>query len=206
MGDVDEVLRKAKKDFDKGEYQWVAEVTNTIVYADPENMAARLLCADALEQLGYQAESGAWRNAYLKAAQELRGTDESDVLGANASGDVTKNMTAKMIMDYYGIVLDKNALAEENFKINFVLTDTKEQHMIHFINGALLIFEDINDSEADVTVTCPKNAMLLILQSDMDTFAQIAKIEGNQNVLDKFASNMNKLSGSGIDDFNIIEP
>ena len=48
--------------------------------------------------------------------------------------------------------------------------------------------------------------MLLILQSDMDTFAQIAKIEGNQNVLDKFASNMNKLSGSGIDDFNIIEP
>ena len=70
----------------------------------------------------------------------------------------------------------------------------------------MLIFEGINDSEAEVTVTCPKNAMLLILQSDMDTFAQIAKIEGNQNVLDKFASNMNKLSGSGIDDFNIIEP
>lgn len=97
MGDVDEVLRKAKKDFENGEYQWVAEVTNTIVYADPENMAARLLCADALEQLGYQAESGAWRNAYLKAAQELRGLDESEILGTSSNGDIASNMTAKMI-------------------------------------------------------------------------------------------------------------
>lgn len=206
MGDIDEVLRKAKEDFDKGEYQWVAEVTNTIVYADPENVAARLLCADALEQLGYQAESGAWRNAYLKAAQELRGTDESNVLGANASGDITKNMTAKMIMDYYAVVLDKNVLAKENFKINFVLTDTKEQHMLHFNNGALLIFEGINDSKADVTVTCPKNAMLLILQNNMEAFAQIAKIEGNKNILENFALNMNQLSKSDIDKFNIIEP
>ena len=72
LGDTDQVLRMAKADFDKGEYQWVAEVTNTIVFADPENEAARLLCADALEQLGYQAESGPWRNAYLTAALELR--------------------------------------------------------------------------------------------------------------------------------------
>ncbi|MCQ4691358.1 MBL fold metallo-hydrolase, partial [Clostridium sp. SL.3.18] len=31
MGDADEVLKKAKKDFEKGEYQWVAEVTSMIV-------------------------------------------------------------------------------------------------------------------------------------------------------------------------------
>ena len=72
LGDTDKVLEMAKKDFDKGEYQWVAQITNTLVYADPENKDARYLCADALEQLGYQAESGAWRNAYLVAAFELR--------------------------------------------------------------------------------------------------------------------------------------
>lgn len=72
LGDVEVVLRMAKADFDKGEYQWVAEITNVIVFADPTNEAARLLCADALEQLGYQAESGPWRNAYLTAALELR--------------------------------------------------------------------------------------------------------------------------------------
>ena len=78
LGDVDEVLRLAKADFDKGEYQWVAEITNIIVFADPANEAARLLCADALEQLGYQAESGPWRNAYLTAALELRNGNSED--------------------------------------------------------------------------------------------------------------------------------
>ena len=32
---------------------------NHVVFADPDNAAARELQADALEQLGYQAESGA---------------------------------------------------------------------------------------------------------------------------------------------------
>ena len=72
LGDTDEVLRMAKADFDKGEYQWVAEITNVIVFADPTNEAARLLCADALEQLGYQAESGPWRNAYLQYHDKVR--------------------------------------------------------------------------------------------------------------------------------------
>ena len=40
--------------------------------ADPTNTAARDLQADALEQLGYQAESATFRNAYLQGAQELR--------------------------------------------------------------------------------------------------------------------------------------
>ena len=39
---------------------------------DPKNQDARNLEADALEQLGYQAESGPWRNFYLTGAQELR--------------------------------------------------------------------------------------------------------------------------------------
>lgn len=72
LGSADAVLRKAQKDFDKGEYQWVAQITKELVYADPSNQKARNLCADALEQLGYQAESGAWRNAYLMGAAELR--------------------------------------------------------------------------------------------------------------------------------------
>ena len=72
LGDTDKVLEMARADYEKGEYQWVAQITNTLVYADPENKEARYLCADALEQLGYQAESGAWRNAYLVAAFELR--------------------------------------------------------------------------------------------------------------------------------------
>lgn len=78
LGDTDRVLEMAKQDYDNGEYQWVAQITNTLVFADPENLAARYLCADALEQLGYQAESGTWRCAYLCAAQELRQGTNTD--------------------------------------------------------------------------------------------------------------------------------
>lgn len=111
LGDVDKVLQMAKADFDKGEYQWVAEVTNTIVFADPANTDARLLCADALEQLGYQAESGPWRNEYLTAAQELRHGNADFTASTKSTGDMVKALSASMLFDYMAIVMDKQALA-----------------------------------------------------------------------------------------------
>ena len=103
LGDVEAVLRMAKADFDKGEYQWVAEITNVIVFADPTNEAARLLCADALEQLGYQAESGPWRNAYLTAALELRYGNQALNAAQSKGGGIVMQMTPAMIFDYMGI-------------------------------------------------------------------------------------------------------
>ena len=58
MGGADSVISKAQVAFDAGEYRWVAEVMSHVVFADPANQTARNLAADALEQLGYQAESG----------------------------------------------------------------------------------------------------------------------------------------------------
>lgn len=55
MGSATEVLTKAKADFEQGNYQWAAQVAQYVFLAEPENDEARLLCADALEQLGYQA-------------------------------------------------------------------------------------------------------------------------------------------------------
>jgi len=72
MGGAAAVLTRARSDFAKGEYRWVAQVANQLVFAEPDNSEARELAADALEQLGYQAESATWRNAYLYAAKELR--------------------------------------------------------------------------------------------------------------------------------------
>ena len=72
MGGADAVLRKARAAFEAGDYRWVAEVVNHLVFADPDNKDARDLQADTLEQLGYQAEAGPWRNNYLTGAKELR--------------------------------------------------------------------------------------------------------------------------------------
>jgi alkyl sulfatase BDS1-like metallo-beta-lactamase superfamily hydrolase len=72
MGGADAVIRHAREDFKSGEYRFVAEIANKLVFADPSNKQARDLAADAYEQLGYLAESATWRNAYLYAAYELR--------------------------------------------------------------------------------------------------------------------------------------
>ena len=205
LGDTDEVLRLAKKDFDKGEYQWVAEITNVIVFADPSNKAARLLCADALEQLGYQAESGTWRNAYLTAALELRNGNSFDASTFSSDGGGAKSMTADMMFDYMGILLDKQALSEYDFKMNIVFTNN-EKHILHIKNGVLLHYENAEDSSADVTIKCPEKALFYILGKDMDSFKKVAQISGNTELLELFTGKLNQLSGDVSAMFNIIEP
>ena len=128
FGDASAVLAKAQADFDDGQYQWVAEVTNLLVFADPSNQPARLLCADALEQLGYAAESGPWRNAYLTGAKELRGGVDADPkFRASGSADILRAMTPDMMLDYLGILLDANAAADLDLVVNLAFTD--EMHI-----------------------------------------------------------------------------
>ena len=76
MGGAEADLEKARPYFAKGEYRWVAQVVNHVVLADPKNQEARDFQADALEQLGYQAESGPWRNFYLAASPGVAGGSE----------------------------------------------------------------------------------------------------------------------------------
>lgn len=207
LGDTDEVLRKAKKDFDNGEYQWVAEVTNVLVYADPENTAAKLLCADALEQLGYQAESGTWRNAYLSAAMELRNGNAAEK-GDNAKSDgsIFANMTPEMLFDYVGILLDKNKIADEDFVINVNIADIDKKIMLRFNNGALLQYDNVQSDSADLTVTCQKKALALLLQGDMAKIQASMKLEGDASKLELVVNNLNQFSVNEPMKFNIVEP
>ncbi|HWE13953.1 MAG TPA: alkyl sulfatase dimerization domain-containing protein, partial [Solirubrobacteraceae bacterium] len=71
-GGADALLSHARAAFERGDYRWVAEVVNHLVFANPDNTEARELQARALEQLAYGAENGTWRNFFLMGAQELR--------------------------------------------------------------------------------------------------------------------------------------
>ncbi len=207
LGDTDRVLEMAKADYDKGEYQWVAEITNVIVYAEPDNTAARLLCADALEQLGYQAESGTWRNAYLTAAYELRGLREPDGEITIQSGVMLANISADNIFDYIGIALDKEAMADKDITVNVVLTDLNRQYMLKFKNGVLLKYEGTLSDEADVTIKTVRKALLLMMSGSFEQFSEKAVIEGDKEQLKLIMSNLNRLSIENADRFfNIIEP
>ena len=206
LGDVDEVLRMAKADFDKGEYQWVAEITNVIVYADPANEAARLLCADALEQLGYQAESGPWRNAYLTAALELRhGNQAANATQSKGGAAFLLEMTPAMMFDYMAILLNKQALAEYDFTININLYDVQQQYVLQVKNGVLLVYENTARADADLSITCPKNALLYVIINNAEGM-KVIRTEGDAALLTLLAENMNAFPLDGVMPFNIIEP
>lgn len=202
MGDTDEVLKKAKADFDKGEYQWVAEITNVLVYADPENAQARYLCADALEQLGYQAESGAWRNAYLSGAKELRdGTIKDPNYRATGSGDTQAKMTTEMMLDYIGICLDSNQASDLNFTVNLVVSDLREEYTL-IVKSGILVYRKGKSNNADATWTMPKAGLFSIISKDSKKQSELIKQSGDQALLGKMSENIVTYDFF----FNIIEP
>ena len=203
LGDTDKVLELAQADYDKGEYQWVAQITNTLVYADPDNTKARLLCADALEQLGYQAESGAWRNAYLVAAFELRnGTKFYPATTTLGVGSTAQNMDAQTMLDYMGIMLNAAKLADKTFTVNLVLSDA-EDYLLKIQNGVLLYYEGEQDEHADITIRAKRLGILAIANRNADAMSRtIDAVEGNAALYDALCKSMTQFSLY----FNIVEP
>lgn len=203
LGDTDKVLELAKADYEKGDYQWVAQITNTLVYADPENQQARYLCADALEQLGYQAESGAWRNAYLVAAFELRnGTDMYPASTTTGVGSTAQNMDTQTTLDYMGIMLDSTKLADKSFSINLQVTDD-QNYLLKVHHGVLLYYPGEQDEAAELTIKTKKTGILAIAACNEDGISKLVEsVEGDQEIYRQFCESMTPLSLY----FNIIEP
>lgn len=200
LGSTDAVLRKAQKDFEKGDYQWVAQITKELVFADPSNQKARNLCADALEQLGYQAESGAWRNAYLMGAAELRkGNLSSLARTANGLGSAMKEMTVDMLLDYIAILTDANAAQNDDVTLNLIVTDVNEKFYVTRKNGILLSYSGENRPDAQATVTCKRLQLLALMQGQQ---AGQVQISGDATALKRLLAYASKFEKT----FNVIEP
>ncbi len=203
LGDTSKVLEMARKDFEKGEYQWVAQITNTLVYADPSNRDARYLCADALEQLGYQAESGAWRNAYLVAAYELRnGTDAYPKTAQTGVGSTAQGMDAQTMLDYMGIVMDTEKLGSRSFTIQLKLTDG-DNYLLKIHHGVLLYYKDTLSDDADLTLSMPRVGILAITSKNQENIDKLVKVEkGDAELFNALCDSMASFDLY----FNIIEP
>lgn len=200
LGSTDAVLRKARKDFEKGDYQWVAQITKELVFADPSNQKARNLCADALEQLGYQAESGAWRNAYLMGAAELRKGNLSGLARtANGLGSAMKEMTVDMLLDYISILTDANAAQNDDVTLNLIVTDVNERFYVTRKNGILLSYSGENRPDAQATVTCKRLQLLALMQGQQ---AGQVQVSGDATALKRLLAYASKFEKT----FNVIEP
>ena len=200
LGSTELVLCKAKKDYAKGEYQWVAQITKELVYADPSNQKARNLCADALEQLGYQAESGAWRNAYLMGAAELRKGNLSKLArSANGLTATMGEMTIAMLLDYIAIMTDANAAQNDDVTLNLIVTDVNEKFYVTRKNGILLSYPGENRPDAQATVTCKRLQLFALMQGLQ---AGQVQVSGDTTALKRLLAYASKFEKT----FNVIEP
>ena len=84
--------------------------------------------------------------------------------------------------------------------------DVGEQHMLRVKNGVLLVYADTLSDDADVSITCPKNALFAILTNNQETVAKAVKVEGSAELLTLMMENMNQFPITGTNPFNIIEP
>ena len=151
MGGSKHVIEMAKKDYAKGEYRWVAEALDHVVFAEPDNKEAKDFLADTLEQLGYVAESGPWRNFYLSGARELREGVHPVRTPNTASPDVVQNMPIVMILDYMAVRLNPEKAAGKKMKINFNFTDVNELYTV-FLENSTLNNREGNADDADSTI------------------------------------------------------
>jgi alkyl sulfatase BDS1-like metallo-beta-lactamase superfamily hydrolase len=163
MGGADAVLTKARDSYDAGEYRWVVEVVNHVVFADPANAAARDLQANALEQLGYQAESGPWRDFYLTGAQELRsnGTMLAGLTGNALSGQLTRAMSPAMLIDLFGVRLNGPEAAPLHVTLDLLVADVDEEWAVTVRHGAVSAVAR-RHAHADVVVRCTQSALALL--------------------------------------------
>jgi alkyl sulfatase BDS1-like metallo-beta-lactamase superfamily hydrolase len=182
MGGADAVLARARADFDKGEYRWVAEATKQVVFADPTNSAAKALLADSLEQLGYQAESGPWRSVYLQGAYELRNGTPKVAAVNTGSPDVLAAMPPAMLFDFLAVRLDGERAAGKRIGVNMHFTDLGTSHGLKLENAVLNNGPPIAAPDASLTLA---KATLDRIQLGQTSFADAMaagdiKVEGDK--------------------------
>jgi alkyl sulfatase BDS1-like metallo-beta-lactamase superfamily hydrolase len=206
MGGADAVVARAREDFKQGNYRWVASAMNQVVFADPGNRAARELGADALEQLGYQAEAGTWRGAYLVGAMELRNGTPRLPSVSTLTPDTLKAVSTEMFFDFLGVRLNAAKAEGKTLVINWNFTEPKAQYVLNLENSALTYSAGRQAAKADATLTLTR-ATLDAVTLQKTSFAEavgggLIKVEGDPRKLVELLGMLDTFNTS----FEIVEP
>jgi len=182
-GGPDKLLAKVREAFDAGDYRWAAEIGNHLVFADPSNADARHIQADALEQLGYQAESGPWRGFYLTAAMELRNPrPASPGQGIGGAGQI-RELPMEQLLDSLSVRLNGPKAGDRYIALNIEITDTKEHFLLTVENAVLHHFPDKQDAKADASLSLTRGtfAGLVLGEATLEELIASGKVRASGN-------------------------
>ncbi len=152
MGGAEQVLAQATAAFERGEYRWTAELLNHLVFADPDNVRAREALAKSYDQLGYQAESGPWRDVYLTAALELRHGAPEHGFQQSTMFDLARQAPPERFLEAMAARLDAEKADGQQIKVNMVFTDVGKSFVLEVKNSVLQFSERPADPDADATL------------------------------------------------------
>ncbi|GIU47208.1 alkyl/aryl-sulfatase [Shewanella algidipiscicola] len=198
MGGSSKIIAKGQQLFEQGKYFHAIEILNKLVFAEPQNQAAKDLLANVYEQIGYQKESPSVRNSFLAAAYELRNGMPTGASPKSTGPDIIRGMSTGLWLDYLGVRLDTSKTADKHFVINLVTPDNGEQYLVELSNSALTNIEGIQSPQADLTLTIDRselNDVMMGAQSFDDKIkAGKVKVEGERRAIDELMGAMVEFS------------
>ena len=208
MGGAEAILSRARDDFNAGEYRWVVQVSQQVVFADPAHRGARELAADAMEQLAYQSESATWRNAYLLGAKELRfGAPKPPPGGAGAiSPKVVAMMPMPMFFDFLAVRVNAEKVAGVVSRIDWKMTDENQCYRLTLSHCALNHSPGTHGAMADAVISVDRGKLAAFVAAGMPFLDSIddnrIQVTGDKEVVRHLFASFDSFYPM----FNIVEP
>jgi alkyl sulfatase BDS1-like metallo-beta-lactamase superfamily hydrolase len=205
-GGPDALLATGRSAFDNGEYRWAAELLKHLVFADPENRQAKSLLAETFDQLGYQSESGPWRDVYLSAAYELRHGPPEQGIEISLMTDILRHTPVEKFFQSLAVRLNGPDAEGVELSVGIELTDRGESYHLEISNAVLHHGTMTPGGEVDAQLKLTHDLFIRLLTGGAGLretlFSDELEVEGNPLDLVKFFSLFDKPEGT----FNIVTP
>ncbi len=207
MGGEAAALAQAQADYARGEFRWVAEIANHLVFANPQCQEARQLCANALEQMGYQAESATWRNSFMLGARELREGAANPLGSRNGiSIEMLSVLPVGQLLDALAIRVDGLKVQSLELLVDWYMVDEPGCHRITLSNGAMSHQAGSHGGNAHATVRISRTALDKFLRQPKGLLqglqAQEIDVQGAVAQVQQLFENLDDFDPM----FNILEP
>ena len=206
MGGARAVIEKARVSFGQGDYRWVAEVLNHVVFAEPDNEDAARLLAETYRQMAYQSESGPWRDIYLTGAYELQFGKPEQGFNLASAGPLLEQTPTIEFLRAISVRLKAEEAEGLEMRINIVFTDLQDSYVLDLKNSVLHYrkAEPVAGANATINITHPMFMKLLLGDAGARDiiFSDDLEITGSKLDLVKFLGLLDQPRG----DFNIVTP
>jgi alkyl sulfatase BDS1-like metallo-beta-lactamase superfamily hydrolase len=162
--------------------------------------------AQAHRQLGYQAESGPWRDIYLSAAQELESGTAEQYYDPVLNKAFVQQVPLAEFMKALSVRLHAEKAEGERLAINVLFTD-QQQNFVLTVRNSVMYYQQLPAApNADASIAVSKDLFvdLLLGQVGIQELLTTDELQVDGSVL-KLLKFFSLLDGSN-NNFNIVTP